>query len=252
MPARLGAAAVERAGLPVVGLDLPGVRALVTTRAGGESRAPYDSLNLSFAVGDDDRAVAENRRRVAAAAGVDPDRLVTARQVHGAIVASVDDPDASLEADALVTDRDDLAIGVLVADCVPVLVAAADGSRIGVAHAGWRGLAAGVLPATVRAMGRERVRAVVGPAISARRYQVGPEVAGLFAGVDGAVLPDAGDRSRLDLVAVTVAQLRDAGVDDADLAVVDATTDDDRFFSARAASPTGRFALVAVRTMRAR
>ena len=192
--------------------------------------------------------MAENRRRVAAAAGVGPDRLVTARQVHGARVAAVDSPGGAFEADALVTDRVDLAIGVLVADCVPVLLASADGSRIAVAHAGWRGLAEGVLGAAVAAVGGA-VRAVVGPSISARRYQVGPDVADLFAGVPGALAPDAGDRSRLDLVAVALAQLRGAGVDDADLSVVDASTDDPEYFSARAASPTGRFALVAVRTM---
>ncbi|HEV2428160.1 MAG TPA: polyphenol oxidase family protein [Acidimicrobiales bacterium] len=248
LPVRLTPTIAVRAGLAVVDLELPGVRAFVTTRDGGVSRPPFGALNLSFSVGDDETAVTENRRRVAAAAGVDPGRLVAPRQVHGADVAVVDGS-ADVEADAVVTSAEDLAVAVLVADCVPVLLVARDESRVGVAHAGWRGLDAGVLPAAVREVGPGEVRAVIGPAISARRYQVGPEVAERFADVDGAVQPDEGDRSRLDLVAVALAQLRAAGVDDESIAVLDATTDDDAYFSARAASPTGRFALVAVRTM---
>lgn len=248
MPARLSPVVRVRRGLAVVAVDLPGVAAFLTTRDGGVSAAPYESLNLSTSVGDAESAVTENRRRVAAAAGVAPDRLVRPRQVHGATVAEVDGP-ANPEADALVTSAPDVAVSVHVADCVPVLLAARDGSRVGVAHAGWRGLAAGVLPAAVRAVATSGVRAVVGPSISARRYQVGPEVAERFTEVDGALSSDEGDRSRLDLVAVALCQLRDAGVADDDIAVVDATTDDPMFFSARAASPTGRFALVAIRTM---
>jgi YfiH family protein len=146
-----------------------------TTREGGVSRAPYDSLNLGSHVGDDPAAVAENRRRVAAAAGVRD--LVVATQVHGTEVVEVTGPWSGdvPEADALVTRVPGLALGVLVADCTPVLLAAPAEGVVGVAHAGRKGMAAGVVPALVAALrdlGARTILGRVGPSVCPRCYEV--------------------------------------------------------------------------------
>lgn len=146
-----------------------------TTRQGGVSQAPYDSLNLGGHVGDRPDAVAENRRRVAAAAGVRA--LVVATQVHGRDVVEVTGPFAGEvpEADALVTTVPGLALAVLVADCTPVLLAAPEQGVVGVAHAGRRGMADGVVPALVGAMRDLGARDLVGrlgPSICPRCYEV--------------------------------------------------------------------------------
>lgn len=226
-----------------------GVDAFLTSRAGGVSEAPYDSLNLGDHVGDRDEHVATNRRRVARALGVDSGHLIFVRQVHGAGVLEITEPVESAEADALVSSSFDLALGVLVADCVPVLLVDARSSRFGVAHAGWRGLHAGVLASALSHFERvDTVHAFIGPRISARQYQVGPEVADFFRNVDGAVLADRGDRFRLDLGRVAVAQLGAAGLDEERINVTQQSTDGGAvFFSDRAARPCGRFALVAKR-----
>lgn len=253
MPARLTLVPASRAGLTVHGLaeagDL-GVDAFVTDRFGGVSLGPYASLNLGDHVGDRPEAVAENRHRVARAAGVDDLHLVTMRQVHGAASLVVDRPGPPPECDAILTDTGDLALMVLVADCVPVLYVDTTTDRLAVAHAGWRGLAAGVLEATLaRFADPSTVAAFVGPSISVDAYQVGPEVADPFRDVPGACRPDVGDRLRVDLRAVAVHRLRQAGVDDARLAVSREVTDGGEiFFSDRAARPCGRFALVARRS----
>jgi polyphenol oxidase len=146
-----------------------------TTREGGVSRPPWDSLNLGSHVGDSPAAVLENRRRVAEAAGVTG--LVVATQVHGRDVVEVSGPwpgDVP-EADALVTTVPGLALGVLVADCTPVLLAAPDEGVVGAAHAGRKGLAAGVVPALVAAMrdlGARALVARVGPSVCPRCYEV--------------------------------------------------------------------------------
>jgi len=238
-------------GPPLVELgDLAsaGVDAVVTSREGGVSEAPYDSLNLGDHVGDDGARVVENRRRVAAAMGVDVDHLVIARQVHGRRVIDVDDwRGEALEGDALITSREDLALAVLVADCVPILLVEPQG-RIAVAHAGWRGLASGVVGAVVERFTQPRaLRAVIGPHISPARYQVGPEVAEHFAAVEGACRPDVGDRWRLDLGAVARAQLLETGVLEENVAAVALSSDDPVFYSDRRQRPCGRFALVARR-----
>ncbi|WP_419186945.1 polyphenol oxidase family protein, partial [Azohydromonas sediminis] len=137
--------------------DVDGVGALMTTRAGGVSRPPWDTLNVGTAVGDDPAAVAENRRRFERALGVRP---VYLRQVHGAGVVTVTADDGvgdPPEADGAVTDRFGVACVVQVADCLPVLFAAPHGRAVGAAHAGWRGLAAGVVERTL-----ERVCALAG------------------------------------------------------------------------------------------
>ena len=226
-----------------------GVDAFVTGRAGGVSEAPYDSLNLGEHVGDRAEHVATNRRRVARALAVDPHRLVFVRQVHGAGVLEVSEPVEDAEADALISSSFDLALGVLVADCVPILLVDARSSRFGVVHAGWRGLHAGVIARAIEHFERvDTLHAFIGPSISVRQYQVGPEVAELFADVADAVLADHGDRSRLDLRRVVIAQLGAGGLELERISATHQNTDGGAvFFSDRAARPCGRFALVAKR-----
>ena len=168
----------------------PGVQALITMRAGGVSAAPMDALNLATHVGDVPEAVQENRRRLRAAAGL-PQEPRWLRQVHGIEVADLDAPAAGsgLEADAAVTTRAGTVCAVLTADCLPVLFAASDGSAVAVAHAGWRGLAAGVLDRTVAALRARVARGValmswIGPAISARHFEVRDDVRQAFLDAD--------------------------------------------------------------------
>lgn len=155
--------------------DLGSASLAVTDRQGGVSTGPYASLNLGGHVGDDPAAVAENRRRVTEAAGVRA--LVLAEQVHGCDVVEVHGPwdGPAAEADALVTRVPGLALGMLVADCTPLLLAAPGEGVVGVAHAGRQGMAAGVAPALVAAMrdlGARTLVARVGPSVCPRCYEV--------------------------------------------------------------------------------
>ncbi|HZI96559.1 MAG TPA: polyphenol oxidase family protein [Actinomycetales bacterium] len=148
-----------------------------TGRQGGVSSGDFAGLNLGDHVGDDPAAVAENRSRLATEVGVAPGRLLFARQVHGTGVAVVDGPwqHGPPEADAMVTATPGLALGVLVADCVPVLLHAPEEGVVGVAHAGRRGMADGVLDAVVgvmRELGATTLLATVGPSVCARCYEV--------------------------------------------------------------------------------
>jgi hypothetical protein len=234
---------------PIVSAREFGVQAFVSDRFGGVSEAPFDTLNLGNHVGDDEGRVAENRRRVARACGVDPEHLVIVRQVHSNEVLEVGAPLVGGEADALVSGTEGLALAVLVADCVPLLLVDGASDLFGVVHAGWRGLRAGVLAAAIsRFEAPASVRAFMGPCISPAAYQVGPEVARHFASVPGAILADQGDRSRLDLRAAAAAQLRELGIADERIEFSRQVTDGGAtFFSDRAARPCGRFALVATR-----
>ncbi len=234
---------------PVESVREFGVDAFVTDRMNGVSVGAYDALNLGDHVGDDADAVEENRRRVAEAIGVARGRLVTVRQVHGTTVCEAGEVEGETEADAIFTDEEDVALAILVADCLPVLLVDASSARFAVVHAGWRGLAAGTL---ARALERfddaRRVHAFVGPSISLEGYQVGPEVARHFIDVPHAVLADGGDRSRLDLRLVATTQLVAAGVPDGQVARSrEVTNGGEVFFSDRAQRPCGRFALVARR-----
>ncbi len=166
--------------------DLPRIRHAFFTRHGGVSEGLYESLNCGYGSGDDKGRVGENRARAMARIGLEPDRLVTAYQVHSARVAVVEDPwppGEAPQADALVTRVPGLALGVLTADCAPVLLADSKARVVGAAHAGWRGALGGVLEAVVEAMeelGAKRgtIAAGVGPAIAQRSYEVGPEFPG--------------------------------------------------------------------------
>jgi len=164
------------------------LRFWVTTRQGGVSRGPFATLNLSFAVPDDPEAVAENRRRVLAALGLGPERLVGAEQVHGVSVAVVGPTDAGRApipaTDGLVTAAAGLFLFVQVADCYPVVVFDARQRVVGLAHCGWRGtlrgLPAKLVQTMVRVLGSRPADlwAVIGPGIGPCCYEVGPDVAG--------------------------------------------------------------------------
>ena len=163
------------------------VRAVSTTRGGGVSAAPYDSLNLAHHVGDEADCVAENRRRLCAQLGIDfePSWL---NQVHGAQVVMASAASPYPVADAAVSDQAGFACVILTADCLPVVFASTDGTRIAAAHAGWRGMAAGVLEATIAALAVPPRELVVwlGPAIGPGHFEVGAEVRTAFVNLDPA------------------------------------------------------------------
>jgi YfiH family protein len=214
------------------------------------STAPYDSLNLGGAVGDDPAAVTANRRRAAAALGVDPARTVWMRQVHGADVAFVTAPaDAGDHGpvDAIVTTVPGLVLAVLVADCAPVLLADPAAGVAGVAHSGRPGTAAGVAPALVKAMCERgadpaRIRAAIGPAACGGCYEVPAEMRDEVAAVvPAAHATTAKGTPGLDIRAGIAAQLAASGVDDVR---VDprCTIETPGLFSYRRDGRTGRFA----------
>jgi len=163
--------------------DHPTIRHGFFTREGGVSSGVFQSLNCSMSSGDDIAKVAENRRRALAELGLSPDRLTMCHQVHSADVKIVDGPWPHAErprADAMVTKTRGLAIGILTADCGPVLLADAEAGVIGAAHAGWRGAVSGVVEATIAEMIRQgatlaRITAAIGPCIGFASYEVGPE-----------------------------------------------------------------------------
>ena len=224
------------------------VRAL-TSRAGGTSTGAYGHLNLGDHVGDDPAAVAANRRRLADALGLPLDRLLVARQVHGRAVAVVDGPwvDGPPEVDALVTAEPSLALAVLVADCVPVLLAAPEEGVVGVAHAGRRGLVEGVVPAvvaTMRDLGATRLLATLGPSVCGRCYEVPDELRAEVAHRHpvAASVTWSGTPS-LDVAAAVLQQLRGEGVEAEQRP--GCTVEDESLFSYRRDGATGRFAGVA-------
>jgi YfiH family protein len=261
----------------------PGVRALTTTRHGlGVSRPPFDDLDLGLRNGDDVAAVAENRTQLEVALRLpSPPRWL--RQVHGTTVArfapslspqakgragegliSIDEtpsqPPPSLrerggeneepEADASVTSTPGTVLAILTADCLPVVFAAKDGSEVSIAHAGWRGLAAGVLEATIAAMGtpaRELV-AWMGPAAGPAAYEIGAEVFEAFVSRDpraeAAFAPTRPDHWNVDLHALAKQRLADVGVTGVHGGGL-CTISDPRFFSHRRDQRTGRMATLA-------
>jgi YfiH family protein len=156
----------------------PGVQAVFTLRSGGVSAGTFASLNVGAHVGDDPAAVAENRQRIAQAFGL-PQEPAWLTQVHGSEVFRLGTPSVSgASADAVVSTQAGRVCVIQVADCLPVLFAARDGSVVGAAHAGWRGLVAGVLENTVAALGvpATELLAWIGPGIGQANFEVGPEV----------------------------------------------------------------------------
>ncbi|RAS61633.1 hypothetical protein C8D87_10976 [Lentzea atacamensis] len=227
------------------------IRRVVTTRAGGVSKAPYDSFNLGDHVGDDGKAVEANRARLAEGIGLTPDRLVWMEQVHGRTVGVVDGPQAQpLEAtDAVVTKQPGLALAVLTADCVPVLLGDQEAGVVGAVHAGRVGARVGVVVEALKAMlaqGAElgRIEVLLGPAVCGECYEV---PADMQKDVEKH-LPGSASKSRkgtpaLDLRAGLWNQLASAGV--GRIGVDPRCTFEEKdLFSHRRQAPTGRLASV--------
>lgn len=174
--------------------DLPGVRYGFFGRRGGVSTGIFDSLNAGHGSKDDPVAITENRRRVAVELGLAEPSLVSAFQIHSADVVTVREPwtpKTRPRCDGMVTDRPGIGLGVLAADCGPVLFADADAGVVGACHSGWKGAVGGVLGSTVAAMERlgakrERIAAALGPCIRQRSYEVGPEFPAPFLAQDRA------------------------------------------------------------------
>ena len=222
----------------------PGIRAASTLRSGGVSRDRYASLNLGGHVGDDPERVAENRRRLAAALEL-PSEPIWLSQVHGSRVARADAPEV-LAADAAHTRARGVVCAVMTADCLPVLLCSRDGETVAAVHAGWKGLAGGVVEAAVAAMGTRDVLAWLGPAIGPEAFEVGGEVRETFirgggefaegfreAG-DGKWLADIYRLARVVLNRLGVAEIRGGGW------CTHGNPDD--FFSYRRDRDTGRMA----------
>lgn len=250
----------------------------VTTRAGGTSTPPFDSLNLGTHVDDDARAVAANRERLSALTGLEAGALCLAGQVHGSNVAVVERPgERHADTDALVTARADVPLVILVADCVVIALCDPVRAVVGVAHAGWRGTLADIAAKTVGVMGGRfgtspsDLLAAVSPSIGPCCYQVGPEVGDAFVAAHPDLAPEilsppdfgsAGsfqgvnqDRSMLDLWTANRLMLERAGVPAAQIDVSGECTscNTDRFFSHRAGKGrTGRFAGIIQRHERTR
>lgn len=241
--------------LGLLAVDWPapeGVGACMSTRTGGVSDGPYASLNLGDHVGDDVAAVTANRRRFARALGAEP---VWLRQVHGSRVVDAGTvPSGEVpEADGAWTDRPGVACVVLVADCLPVLLAARNGRAVGAAHGGWRGLAAGVVERTLEAVAQaaacetHEVVAWLGPCIGPQHFEVGADVLAAFAGSSAERFvssPAREGRARwmADLPGLACDRLHAAGVRQiagGHWCTVDGASD---FFSFRRDGVTGRLA----------
>lgn len=244
------------AGLPVVtGPDWAGVHYFCTTRAGGVGVAPHDSLNLGRRAGDNPDTVAENRRRVRAAVPSEPLWL---RQVHGSEVVDADQPDLPEEpaVDASVTAQPGRVLAIMVADCLPVIIADAEGQVLGAAHAGWRGLSGGVLENTLAAMRAKAPQAAawnawIGPGIGPQEFEVGQDVLDAFVADDPvtgryfAPRPGIAGKWLADLAGLADFRLRRAGVQEVSRSGICTVTQAQRYFSYRRDGETGRMALLA-------
>jgi YfiH family protein len=234
----------------------------IFTRRGGVSGPPFESLNVGSTVGDAQANVLENRQRLARTLGVRDEDIHTVWQVHGAdvlVLRGADNRWPPPQADALVTERVDLPISMRFADCVPLLFYDPVKKVLGMAHAGWRGTAAGVGPSTVKTM-RDAfgcrpadIVAGIGPSIGPARYEVGPEVAAAigaaFGDVEGLLFhPNGGsDRLHLDLWEANRRALQMAGVRQIEVAELCTASNVDEFYSHRAeGGRTGRFGVLAV------
>jgi polyphenol oxidase len=233
-------------------LDSTGIRHGFFTREGGASTGVFAGLNCSLGSGDDPATVAENRRRALASLGLAPEQLVTGYQVHGADVALVERPwryEERPRVDGLVTRAPGVALGILTADCAPVLFADRAAGLVAAAHAGWRGAIGGVLEATLAALTREgaergRIIAAVGPCIGAKSYEVGPEFPAPF-------LAERGENARFfapsaraghwlfDLGAYVEAKLSALGLGRVERIAADTCGDAARFYSYRRACLSG-------------
>ncbi|MEK7304039.1 MAG: peptidoglycan editing factor PgeF [Pseudomonadota bacterium] len=223
------------------------VRAAVTTRAGGASRAPYDTFNLATHVGDDPAAVRENRARLRAALLL-PAEPVWLKQVHGVVMGDAAQNGVEPEADGAFATQPGAVCAVLTADCLPVLLCNRAGTKVAALHAGWRGLAGGVIEAGVKVLGvpGSELLAWLGPAIGPASFEVGPEVRVAFiqhdaqaaqafrVARDGKYLADIYQLARIRLQRLGVTAVYGGGFC--------TVTDSARFFSYRRDGATGRMA----------
>lgn len=260
------------AGIQMIEPDwpaIPGVRAAFTLRTGGVSAAPFDSLNLGAAIGDTPEAVAENRRRVRERLRL-PAEPVWLEQVHGTAVVQAESVRASAgvsatpKVDASLTPKADASVAhapghvcaIRVADCMPVLFAALDGSAVGAAHAGWRGLAGGVLEATVEQLSTPASELVawMGPAIGPRNFEVGDDVRTSFlerdASAASAFVRNDRGRWQCDLYALARQRLNRLGVTRIYGGGWCTYAESDRFFSYRRDGQCGRMAALIWRESR--
>lgn len=237
----------QRDGLRWLEAVLPGARAAFSTSRGGVSTSPYESLNVAIKTGDEPGRVVDNRRRLAAALGLAPENVVMAHQVHGSELLWHEAPQqprvfadavrSPVDADAHATDQPGLAPLVMTADCLPVALAGPKG--VAMAHAGWRGLAEGVLAGAAEAV--EAHAAAVGPGVGPCCYEVGGEVLERFSDLDGVT-----KGRMLDLPAVARALLERAGVSEVDVSGFCTNCNPELFFSHRRdGERTGRQAGIA-------
>jgi len=227
------------------------VIALTTTRSGGVSAPPFDSLNLGNNCGDNEMAVNENRSRLYRALGLvrEPCWL---RQVHGSRVIDVQDESeiagTGQEADASISSVAGAACAILTADCLPLFLCDLDASMVAAAHCGWRGLQSGVIASVIDAMNRDPKNLVawLGPAIGARDYEVGDEVREAFVGPDNsfasAFQPNENQRWQADLYTIATMQLKSLGVAAIYGGNESTYAEPGRFFSYRRDGPCGRMA----------
>jgi purine-nucleoside/S-methyl-5'-thioadenosine phosphorylase / adenosine deaminase len=226
------------------------VRVVSTQRTGGTSKGPYASLNLAAHVDDDADSVRENRKRLREAAGL-PSEPLWLEQVHGCEVVEADGQGGVPRADSAVATRSGRVCAVMTADCLPVVLADRAGTRVAVAHAGWRGLAGGVVAATVAALGGDPadLLAWLGPAIGQGAFEVGPEVRHEFVGrwPDAGVCFEANLRGHFqaDLYGIARIVLARAGVGSVYGGGWCTATEAARFFSFRRDGITGRMATLA-------
>ncbi len=224
----------------------PNIRHGFLTRQGGISQGVYASLNCGPGSGDDPKHVAQNRVRALSLAGLPELSLVTAYQIHSAEVAVVDEVwphEYRPRIDAMVTRRKGVSLGILTADCAPVLLADSQAGVIGAAHAGWRGALAGVLEAAVKSMRElganpEDIAAGIGPAIAQESYEVGPEFPLPFLAENETnakffVPGREAERSQFDLAGYVAEKLARLGIGRIETAYFDTCAERDRFFSHR-------------------
>jgi hypothetical protein len=243
--------------LPPIFHNIPDLVALQTTRVGGISVAPQDSLNLAWHTGDDPVHVRENYRRLCANLGISPESIVTTGQVHGTDVALVTAPGNLDGFDALITNVRGLFVGIMTADCYPILVHDRRTGACGAAHAGWQGAAGLIAEKTVQAMRDafgtlpQDCLAWVGTGISGERYEIGGEVAARFDSRYLEPSPSGEGKFLLDLSAASRDQLIEAGISPEQVQCSEFCSycDSDRFFSYRRDNgKTGRMlALIGVR-----
>ena len=231
---------------------LANLRHAFFTRAGGTSRGIYASLNCGPGSSDDPRSVAANRAFAMQQLGLDEDALCTVHQVHGIDVAIARAPwrgGDGPRADAVITDVPDIAVGVLTADCAPLLMADAQAGVAAAVHCGWRGALEGVVGAAVATMEdlgarRGRIAAAIGPCIARASYEIGAEFEDAFVSADAAnkrfFAARASARARFDLAGYVAARLEAAGVGAVEGPKADTYTDAERFYSYRRATHTGK------------